>query len=145
MTLLTREQLLAPREPPHEYVDVPELGGTVRVRGLSASEKDEFEGQWLETKGPSRHQHYRARLLARCLIDDKGARLFTDKDIPALGALPVVVLDKLVLVAQKLSGMAKEDVKERAENFDETQGDSVPSDSASLWEDGPTPTTSSPG
>jgi hypothetical protein len=55
-----------------------------------------------------------AKLLSRCLVDENGDRLFSDKDIKALSAKSGAVLDRLGDVAMRLSGLRKEDVEAEA-------------------------------
>ena len=42
MSLLSKEAILAAQDLPSEDVEVPEWGGTVRVRGLDGKGRDEY-------------------------------------------------------------------------------------------------------
>ena len=67
MTHLTREQIFAPRPWPTEVVSVPEWGGTIVVRALSASEMDDFNASVTRTKGANvelNRRNFRAKLAA---------------------------------------------------------------------------------
>jgi len=87
---LSKEQILA-TSIPQEAVDVPEWGGKVNIRGLSASERDDYEQSLVEvgpdgrTRVKKTQHNVRASLVARCLVDEAGKRLFTDADVAALG------------------------------------------------------------
>lgn len=75
---LTAEQLRAPGELPSAAVIVEEWGGTVRVRRLTAIERDRYDletGEVLK-KGGEAAQNIRARLVAHCLIGEDGKQLF---------------------------------------------------------------------
>lgn len=112
---LTRDQLLAAAAAPlpSERVDVPELGGVVLVRGLSAAERDAFEQTVMLARRRQRPLvNVRARLAATCLVDDAGTALFTPADIEQLGQLRADVLDRIVTVAQRLSGFLATDLQE---------------------------------
>lgn len=100
---------------PTEDVSVPELGGMVTVRGLSAADRDEFERQMWVQRGKNREfnlKNVRARLVALSLVDDAGARLFTDDDVDALGLVRADVMDRLFSTAQRLSGLRDKDVED---------------------------------
>lgn len=119
MALLTREDLLsADRRPkcPQETVPVPALGGDVIVRGLTASEQDDFDAKRSIGDGDNRRldvRNFRARLVARCLVDETGARLLGDHETAVIGDLPSEVVQPLFEVAVRLNGMGarKEDVE----------------------------------
>jgi hypothetical protein len=54
MTVLTRDLILNATELPQERVEVPQLGGEVIVWGLTAAERDRFEGAMTLVKGMPR-------------------------------------------------------------------------------------------
>ena len=94
----------APRAKPVP-VEVPEWGGTVYVRPLMAWELDELE---LELAGGDTGQrdasNFRARLLAKCLCDEFGARLFADDEAGEIGEMDAAPISRLFEVAQTLAG-----------------------------------------
>ena len=114
---------------------VPEWGGTVRVRGLSGKERDQFEASMLDTskkrkKGQPQAMNFanlRAKLCAWCVVDVDGARMFSDSDIAALGEKSAAALDRIFEVAQTLSGISDDDVEELAEDFVENPFDTLSS------------------
>lgn len=123
---LTKEQILAADDIPIREVEVPEWGGTVRMRGLTGSERDAYESSLFQQRGEKRilrMENVRARLVARCIVDDEGNRLFSDEEVKALGGKSGKVLDRLFDEARKLSGLTAEDVEELAEGFDSAQSD----------------------
>lgn len=127
--LLSRDAILAAEDRPTEDVDVPEWGGTVRLRALSGAERDAFETSMLDQRGKptaARLQNFRARLLAASIVGEDGQRLFTDKDVATLGAKSGAVIDRLFERARRLSGMAREDVDALAGNSERgPSGDSI--------------------
>ncbi len=133
MTLLTRDAILKAEDLQTEEVDVPEWGGKVRVRSLTGSERDAFEAACVDAKGQMKDAaeafaNLRARLVALTVVDEEGARMFGLPDVGALGAKNARALNRVFEVAQKLSGLSKDDVKELTEGFPE--GQSVGSTSA---------------
>jgi hypothetical protein len=94
-----------------QEVAVPELGGTVYVRQISALERDQFERAVATRRGET--ENTRARLVILCAVDEKGDKLFGEDDEKALGALPVSVLEPIVTAAMHLNAMTA-DVLETA-------------------------------
>jgi len=120
MALLSREQILEAPDLPYEDVEVPEWGGIVRVRGLTGAERDQFEAAILERQGNGRFRvrmtNIRARLVALACVDEQGRRLFSEQDVAALGQKSAVALQRVFEVAQRLSGLAPQDLEELAKN-----------------------------
>jgi len=119
--LLTRDQILDADDVEFADVSCPEWGGTVRVRGLTGAERDEFELDISRIRGSEvelRLQNARAKLVARSCIDDTGQRLFTDTDVTRLGHKSAKALNRVWGVARRLSGLTAEDVEELVQDFD---------------------------
>lgn len=118
MPLLTRndlDQIKLKRK----YVEVPDWGGTVLIRELTGEQRDSYEGSLFNntapTKGQPRRmntQNARARLVAMCLIDEEGKRLYNDNEAYLLGQLGSQGVDLLFDECRKLSGITDEDNKE---------------------------------
>lgn len=116
MALLTKKDILQADDLKEEVVEVPEWGGQVKVRGLSATDRDSFENEMFEQASSPGMKIVRASLCARCIVDEKGKRLFSDSEIKALGEKSALALNRVFKVAQTLSGLRKEDVEEMAKN-----------------------------
>ena len=123
MALLTKEAILAAPDLSTERVTVPEWGGDVLVRGLSGTERDAFEQDIVQLRREGKKtvtdtdlHNVRAKLVARSIVDEKGARLFEDGEIEALGRKAALALQRVFEVAQRLSGLTDEDVEELAKN-----------------------------
>lgn len=115
MALLTRDAILAASDLKREEVQVPEWGGSVFVRELTADERDELElSCYKERKKTGRPvcNHYRATVVSLSVVDDQGNRIFAPADVPALAKKSASVIDRLVTAAGKLSAITKEDVEE---------------------------------
>lgn len=121
---LTAEQILAASDIETQAVDVPEWGGKVHVRGLTAAQRDRYDRELvsIDRKGNTaigRLENIRALLVVRCLVDENGERLFKDSAAAELGAKSSVVIGRLWDIATRLSGMTgDEDV---VEAFDDPQ------------------------
>jgi hypothetical protein len=118
--LLSRDAVLAADDRASEVVEVPEWGGSVQVRALSGTERDQYESAGVtwgrDAKGAPivaalNTDNLRARLVALAVVDEEGNRLFSDKDVAALGAKNAQVLNRLFEVARRLSGLSAADVE----------------------------------
>jgi hypothetical protein len=131
---LTKEEILAAPDVVTERVSVPQWGGDVYIRSMSADERDAFEALTYETRGKdvkANLRGIRARLLAFCLADAEGTRLFDEADILALGKKNAAAVDKLWSVARRLNAMDQRDVEELAGNSEPGRSGATPSDSPS--------------
>ena len=129
MALLTRDQILQAQDIETMTVHVPEWGGSVAVRGMTGRERDRFEESLVEERKGKRKMNlseFRAKVCALCIVNEKGEREFTDRDIAALGDKSGAALARVYNVAAALSGLSDEDVNELLGNSDDGQpGDSL--------------------
>lgn len=108
-----KDKILAADDIPHEDVEVPEWGVTVRIKGLSGTDRDAYEAKAIALKNQGqdvelRLADFRAKMLIKCLCDpDTGDRLFGDKEASQLGRKHGAVLDRLHDIAMRLSGMGR--------------------------------------
>lgn len=102
---LSKDQILGAVDFDYVDVEVPEWGGSVRLRGLSASERDQFEARLGVSNDLT---NMRARLVVNCLVDADGNRLFTDKEADTLGQKNASVITRLFDEVRNLSGMSDE-------------------------------------
>lgn len=117
MTALTRDQMLAAARTAtieRDVLTVPELGGTIYVRGMSGKERDEFE-EGLRIRrgrrsGQSDLRNFRARLAVKVIVTEDGQRILTDEDAVVFGRMPAGVLDRIISRCTELSGMAEEEI-----------------------------------
>ena len=120
MGFLKRDQIFAADDLKHEDVEVPEWGGTVRVRALTAGERDQWESSMAgETKNGQaiKVEDVRAKLIAFAAIDvETGERLFTLDDVTKLSKKSAAAMQRLWLVASRLSLVGAGDVDELGKN-----------------------------
>lgn len=124
---LSRDDILKAEDLATEECDCPEWGGTVLVKALTGSERDSYEASCMSerpaldaTGKPIRGQmqtvrnlaNIRAKLVARCVVDDDGKRLFSDTDAGALGEKSAAALDRVFEVAARLSRLNEDDIEE---------------------------------
>jgi hypothetical protein len=106
-------------------LEVPEWGIMVTIKELMGSERDRFESSTVKLDAKTGNLvpnlvNARARLVAMCLVDDNGNRMFTDSesDILQLGSMSAKGLDKVYEACQELSGLSDADVEEAVANFE---------------------------
>lgn len=103
--MLTREQFLSRADLPRREVAIPELGGSVYVRALTAGERDRWELEYAGSR-----KTLRAAMAALSVCDAEGNRLFAEADIPALDAMPAAPLSRIWDAAFELNKLTKDDV-----------------------------------
>ncbi len=136
MKILGRNEILESDDLGTEEVEVPEWGGIVIVRALAGVERDAYESE-IFTASPIpgaapefNLQNLRAKLASRTMVDPDGKRLFSDADVISLGLKSAAALDRVFSVAQRLSRLTNQDIKELSDQLVKDQ--SVDSGSALL-------------
>lgn len=115
MSLLSKGQILAANDRKTEDLEVKEWGGSVRVATMSASDRDKWEQDTYGGDKP-KVDDFRARFVALCLVDEKGERLFTDKEVAQLGAKSAAALDRVFKLAQKVNAIGEAEAEAAAKN-----------------------------
>lgn len=123
--LLNKEQILSADDLQTKDILVKPWGGYVRVRTMTAHERDQFEQKVFagrDKKG--RMDDIRATLVSLAVVDENGKRIFTDKDVAGLAKKSAAAMDQIFAEVQKLNAVTDEDVEDMAKNSEETQDDS---------------------
>lgn len=102
-------QIFTPAVPRVYPVELPG-GHTVFVREFSAHERTQFELSISDKHGGI--ASCRERLVVLCACDEKGERLFDDKDVSTVGRALASGIDPIVNKAREVNGL---DVKPREE------------------------------
>lgn len=133
---LSKDDLLKADDRITEEVDLSDLPGyhgSVLIRGMTGRERDAFEVSLLQPGANGQRvmdpRNLRAKLIARCVIDDDGNRLLTDADAAELGDKSAAAINRMYAVAARLSGMSEEDKEEMARDFVLADGEDSPSNS----------------
>jgi len=128
---LTRDDILNAPDIQKELVSVPGWGGEVWVKAISGTELSHFQSSMLVYHGQSTRanlENIHAKLVSLACVDENGQRLFTEKDIPALGKKSAECLNLVFTVAQRLAGLSNEAVDELAEGLEKDPFEDSPSD-----------------
>lgn len=128
--VFNREDILGISDIKIVEVSIPEwgLGATVWVRGMTGAERDKYDAdmfQPLSGKKPEASDrilnlsNLRAKLCSMTICDEDGKRLFTTKDVQALSQKSAAALQRIFVVAQRLSGISEEEVEGLAKELEE--------------------------
>lgn len=109
--ILNKEELLGKMAPKKETVEieggeviVSEIGATALIELYTRKELQDSEGNWIMSK-------FTPALVALCVVDDAGNRIFADEDIPQLERAAASQFSKIAQVARRLNGLAGDEVK----------------------------------
>ena len=121
---LSRDDLLKADDRQPEEVDlsdIPGFHGSVLVRGMTGKERDAFEVSMMQPGRGGRREvnpvNVRAKLVARCVVDDDGNRLLSDADVAELGEKSAWAINRIYTVAARLSGMSDDDQENAVRDF----------------------------
>lgn len=95
------------------------LGGDVIISVLSAAEKEAFEN-WVSSNGDVKSGHIRAKLVSLSVLDDSGARMFTDDDLGSIGDQPADAIMELFDAILALNAFTKKDSDALLKNSEPT-------------------------
>lgn len=132
MATLDKQSILQARDQVVERVEVPEWGGAVYVRSITAAERGEIEAaaaRFKETRGRDTDfaRQFTVKFAAMALCDENGKRLFENGDVSELAKKNSLVIARIAQAAQRLSGFTKEDLEELEKNSPEAQPEGSPS------------------
>ncbi len=106
MPLLTKEALeSALSAKPTLDVDIPELGGSVRIRTLSGTERERWEHETVVERKDNRST-MRARMVVLAVVGENGQPLWNELDVARLGDSNSKVLDRLYSAALEHNSLA---------------------------------------
>lgn len=112
--ILSKQQILAADDLKREIVQVPEWGGEVIVASMQGCDRDAYEAECAMLRGNRAElmANFRAKLVARCLVDEQGERQFSDDEIVALGKKSALALSRVFDAAQILNGLREKDIED---------------------------------
>jgi hypothetical protein len=118
VTLLSKAAILAANDLPTKDIDVPEWGGTVRIRSMTATDRDAFEVAQLEAQreGRAAPDNIRARYVAACIVGEDGQPLFDESEVTKLGNKSAMALDRVFSAITGMNSIDAGAVEEAAKN-----------------------------
>lgn len=132
MALLGRDEILGADDLKTKDVPVPEWNGEVRIRTLTGEQRDDYEASMIEMKKdgtPKRNvKNVRARLVALCIVNERGEQVFNPSDIVQLGRKSAAALDRVATACQELNAFSDEDIEELAQGFNSDPSEGSTSD-----------------
>jgi hypothetical protein len=133
--LLSKAEIIAATDLPVETVDVPEWGGSVRVRGMDVNRRLAWtEYLWaVSDDGTVKGKPGRsiaAAYAVLCIVDEDGEPMFSLAEVDALGRKSPAALERVASVARRLSGLGSETAEVDATNL-KAQTSASPSGSRS--------------
>jgi len=132
---------------PRERLTVEGLG-EVWVYGLTSGEKDEYESTVVSFNRANRElrmSNARATLLALAVRDQHGRRLFAEADMGRLAKIPAAVVDPILDVARRLSGMTAAEMEDLEKNSQRLQALLSEDSAGGLPDTSDAPSGTSPG
>jgi hypothetical protein len=128
------DDILGQNDLPTEELAIPEWGGkVVRLRTLTAAERDEFESSQVQINKKGRPEqnlrNLRARLVSMVLVDSSGAKLVTNRQVvELLGGKSAKAMDRIYSKALEMNGLDEDDVEKLTEDFGTGQVEDSSSD-----------------
>lgn len=115
MPSLTKDQILSADDLGLLRLPVPEWGGDVYIRVMTVGERDAYENEW-QRKKETGVDDFRTKFLVRCLVDEKGNRLFDNGDVARLATKSARVMNRVWLAAMDHNNLSDQSIEELAKN-----------------------------
>ena len=132
MTIASREALLKLCERRYSTVEIPERDISIRIQSLSEAEKSQYETCLIAKNGRGimreRLQDATRRLIALCVVDEEGKRIFSDSDLSAIANLDSYISSRIYDACQEHCGFNKGDIDETVKNSEEISVDDSTTD-----------------
>ena len=118
MTLLTKAAILGAADLPTKDVAVPEWGGTIRIRALTAAQMEDLQAEFMSAQkdGQIVPQHWRAKHMALSAIDEAGALLFTETEAGKLAQKSGVAMFRVFDAINVFNAQTPGAIEEAANN-----------------------------
>ena len=116
--ILTRDEILTASDYETKVVEIPEWGGSVRLRTMTGKARDEFEAE-VSSKtigGNVDVRGIKAYLLSRVIVDEKDELMFTPEDVEALNSKAAGPLNSLFEIASRMNGIGEEAAQSAEKN-----------------------------
>ncbi len=102
MSMLTRDQILAASDIEYNTVSVPKWGGDVRIRSMTGADRATLVATCRDEESEGK---FDTIMIALCAVDENGNRMFSVKDVEALGQKSVESLNLIARAIRDLNGI----------------------------------------
>lgn len=114
--LLDKSAIFAAIDAKTEDVEVPEWGGSVRVKAMTGEERDEWLAMVKDKEGKPIEQKSMAKLVMMSVVDEGNKRIFGHGDLDMLNKKSAAILDRIGKVALKLAQLDEQDIEIASKN-----------------------------
>ena len=132
MALLTRNQILEAKDIKTKDIEVPEWGGTIRIKQLSAKEYNDITMNMVNIRKMAAKQlsskknsdenledainemaikNQKILLIIKSIVDENMKPLFTEADMELLYQKNTNVIDKIIAEIEEFNAVSSEDAK----------------------------------
>jgi hypothetical protein len=115
MGFLTAEEIVEANDQQVHVMEVPEWGGQIGIRVMTAGERDAHELEWMNGKERG-VTNFRSKFLAKIISDKDGNRIFSDAKIRALSEKSGAVCQRIFEEGLKYNAVTDQDVEDMAGN-----------------------------
>jgi hypothetical protein len=110
--MLNRDSILNAKDLKTEDLEVPEWGGTIRIRTMTGHARQEYYKTTAGKDGTPKN--VMEALIVACAIDEKGEPLFTSADLHALAQKSSLAINRVFEKAAELNGLTQKAVDDIA-------------------------------
>ena len=120
--ILSKQQILLADDRPTEDVDVPEWGGSVRLRVLSGAQREAVEIKMHQCRSENTNTSTAAwkglknYILSCAMVDESGAQMFAEKEVASLGEKNGSVIERLYEFVLRQNAFTKDETDELRKN-----------------------------
>lgn len=106
--MLNRESILKATDLKTIDIDVPEWGGSIRIRTMTGAARQEYYRVTAGKDGTPKN--VMEALIVACAVDDAGVPIFSVGDIAELSKKSAIALNKVFEAAAELNGLTQKSV-----------------------------------
>lgn len=111
---LSRDEILSAKDARLKEIEIPQWGGSVMIKTMTAGEKGKFEQKMLNKNLD--YSKVLSEYAAIIVCDEEGNSLFTPKDIEALANKSSAAMQKIFDAGQELNNVTQDDIETLAGN-----------------------------
>lgn len=129
----SKDAFLKRCEATFKEVEVPKLNAKIRVKVLSAKDVSTFQAQFMDDDPRRKKEaaiNFKHSYVGRCLCDESGKLLFSEKEADRLGDMPARDIEYLFEACSKVNPMGAEpEVEKEVKNSETTTEEGSSTDS----------------